>query len=134
MDIEQWLYSLPLRWRAFFHRNQVDQEMKEELRGHLEQQIGENIAQGMPPEEARRSALRAMGGLTQIERRCRDARGGSLWEDFTQDFRFDIRQLLRNRGFSALVSASFWWWEQPYCSRVSKRFAAQAPASRPPGC
>ena len=32
MDIEQWLYSFPLRLRSIFHPNQVDQEMKEELR------------------------------------------------------------------------------------------------------
>jgi hypothetical protein len=39
MNIGQLLYSLPLRLRSFFHPNQVDQETKEELREHLEQQI-----------------------------------------------------------------------------------------------
>ena len=57
MDIEQWLYSLPLRLRGFFRPSQVDEEMREELREHLEQQIKENIAKGMLPEEARRSAV-----------------------------------------------------------------------------
>src|SRR5467141_4642391 len=103
MDIEQWLYSLPLRLRSFFHPNQVDQEMKEELREHLEQQIRENIAKGMSPEEARRSAVRTMGGIPQIEQQCRDARGGSVWDDFTQDLRYGFRQLLRSPGFSALA-------------------------------
>src|SRR5467141_2774376 len=103
MDIEQWLYSLPLRLRSFFHPNQVDQEMKEELREHLEQQIRENIAKGMSPEEARRSAVRTIGGIPQIEQQCRDARGGSVWDDFTQDLRYGFRQLLRSPGFSALA-------------------------------
>ena len=75
MSIERWFYSLPLRLRSFFLRHQVDEEMKEELRKHLEQQIEENIAKGMSPEEARYSAVRALGGITQIEQRCRDARG-----------------------------------------------------------
>src|SRR5579871_2537962 len=36
MSIEQWFYSLPSRLRSFFLRDQVDQEMKEELHEHLE--------------------------------------------------------------------------------------------------
>jgi putative ABC transport system permease protein len=103
MDIEQWLYSLPLRLRSFFHPNQADQEMKEELREHFEQQIRENIAKGMSPEEARRSAVRTMGGLPQIEQQCRDARGTSVLDDFTQDLRYGFRQLPRSPGFSALA-------------------------------
>src|SRR5437588_642001 len=103
MDIEQWLYSLPPRLRSFFHPNQVDQEMKEELREHLEQQIRENIAKGMSPEEARRSAVRTMGGIPQIEQQCRDARGGSVLDDFTQDLRYGFRQLLRSPGFFAVA-------------------------------
>jgi macrolide transport system ATP-binding/permease protein len=103
MSIEQWLYSLPLRLRSFFHPNQVDQEIKDELREHLEQQIKENIAKGMSPDEARRSAVRTMGGIPQIEQRCRDAHGGSVLDDFTQDLRYGFRQLLRNPGFFGLV-------------------------------
>jgi macrolide transport system ATP-binding/permease protein len=103
MNIEQWLYSLPLRLRSFFHPNQVDQEMKEELRQHLEQQIVENIAKGMSPGEARRSALLAMGGVSQVEQQCRDARGESILLDLAQDLRYGLRQLRRNKGFSALA-------------------------------
>ncbi len=79
MDIEQWLYSLPLRLRSFFYPNQMDEELKEELRQHLEQQIEENIAKGISPEDARYAAVRTIGGITQIEQQCRDARGGNMW-------------------------------------------------------
>src|SRR5215472_15747608 len=103
MNIEQWLYSFPLRLRSFFHPNQVDQDMREELREHLEQQINENIRKGMSADEARRSATLAMGGIAQIEQQCREARGGSILRDFVQDFRFGFRQLLRSPGFSVLA-------------------------------
>jgi len=62
MNFEQWLYTLPLRLRLLFRSKQVDQELKDELCDHLEQQINENVARGMSPEEARYSAMRALGG------------------------------------------------------------------------
>jgi macrolide transport system ATP-binding/permease protein len=101
--IFEWLYSLPWRVRSFFRRDQVDQELKDELRDHIEQQIQENLAAGMSPEDARYSALRALGGMTQIEQQCRDARGGSVIEDLVQDLRYGLRQLGRSPGFSALA-------------------------------
>jgi len=103
MTLEQWLYSLPVRFRSFLHRSQVDQEMQAELRQHLDQQTRENIAQGMSPEEARRSAVLTLGGITQIEQQCRDARGGNFLGDLMQDFRYGFRQLWRSPGFSVLA-------------------------------
>jgi macrolide transport system ATP-binding/permease protein len=103
MDIEQWFYSLPSRLRSFLHPKRMDQELKEELRQHLEQQIEENITKGMSPEDARYTAVRTMGGITQIEQQCRDARGGNIVDDFTQDLGYGFRQLWRSPGFSVLV-------------------------------
>jgi predicted permease len=103
MPLEAWFYSLPTRLRRLFHPNQVDQELKEELRAHLEQQIQDNVQRGMSSEEARYSALRALGGLTQIEQQCREARGGRVLGDFLQDLRYGFRQLRRAPGFSALT-------------------------------
>ena len=103
MNIEQWWYSLPFRWRSFFRPDQVDQEMKAEIREHLEQQTRENIRRGMSPEEARRSAVLKLGGMTQVEQQCRQARGGNALSDFIQDLRYGFRQLWRSPGFSALA-------------------------------
>jgi len=103
MRFEHWLYSLPLRLHCLFRPHQLDQEMKEELRQHLEQQIQENVGRGMSPQEARRSAVLAMGGIMQIEQQCRDVRGGGVLQDFVQDLRYGLRQLARSPGFSALA-------------------------------
>src|SRR6266446_5700462 len=103
MTFEQWFYTLRLRLRSFFRRKQVNQELKDELRDHLEHQIKENLAAGMSPEDARYSALRALGGMTQIEQQCRDTRGGNVIEDLVQDLRYGLRQLCRAPGFSALA-------------------------------
>ena len=81
----------------------MDQELKDELRDHLDRQIEENVAQGMPPEEARYAAMRAMGGVAQIEQQCRDTRGRSVVDEFVQDLRYGLRQVRRSPGFSALA-------------------------------
>src|ERR1700680_2774555 len=99
----EWFYTLPLRLRSFFRQRQVDEELKDELSDHLEQQIQENLATGMSPEEARVAALRALGGVTQIEPQWRDGRGGGVLEDLVQDLRYGFRQLFRSRGFSILA-------------------------------
>jgi len=57
----------------------------------------------MSPDDARYAALRALGGMTQIEQQCRDARGGNVIEDLVQDLRYGLRQLYRSRGFSFLA-------------------------------
>ena len=103
MTFEQWFYTLPLRLRSLFRRKKVDQDLTDELRDHLDQQISENLARGMSPEEARYSALRAMGGITQIEQLCRDARGANVIENLIQDLRYGLRQLVRSPGFSSLA-------------------------------
>jgi macrolide transport system ATP-binding/permease protein len=103
MPVEHWFYTLPLRLRSLFRRTQVDQELQQELRDHLEQQIKVNLARGMSSEEARYSALRALGGVTQIEEQCRDTRGVNTIENFLQDLRYGLRQLRRSPGFSVLA-------------------------------
>jgi macrolide transport system ATP-binding/permease protein len=103
MPFEAWFYSLPMRLRCLFRPNQLDQELKEELRDHLEQQIQDNVQRGMSAKEARYSALRALGGLTQIEQQCREARSGRILRHLAQDLRYGFRQLRRAPGFSALT-------------------------------
>jgi len=103
MGFEQWCYTVPLRLRSLFRRKQVDQELKEEIREHLEQQISENSGRGMSREEARYAALRALGGVSQIEQQCREARGLHIFENIIQDSKYGIRQLVRSPGFSILA-------------------------------
>ena len=57
----RWLAKLQMRVAMLFHRNLAGSRLDEELRFHLEQQIAENIAVGMSPDEARHAALRAFG-------------------------------------------------------------------------
>jgi len=104
MTFAEWLHTLRLRLRSLFRRDQVDQEIVDELGDHLERQIAENVAAGMSAEQARCAALRAMGGgITQIRERCVEAHGFNAIEDLVEDLRFGLRQLWRSPGFSALA-------------------------------
>jgi predicted permease len=97
-------------WRAIVNRQSLpaqagstDNNLDEELRFHLEQQIAQNIAAGMSPEAARYAALRALGGEEQIKEECRDARGGRFLEELAQDVRYGLRILARSPGFTAVA-------------------------------
>jgi predicted permease len=103
MKPEHWIYTIPLRLRSLIGRKQVDQELSDELREHLELQVENNLARGMSVDEARRSALRALGSVPRIEQECRDARRVNTIEDFFQDLRYGVRQLRRSPGFAALA-------------------------------
>ena len=87
MRFEHWFYTIPLRLRSLLRRSEVDGELDEEIRYHLERKIEEHIAGGMTAEEARYAALRAMGGVEQQKEKCRDMRRVRLIEDLLQDLR-----------------------------------------------
>ena len=103
MRIEHWWFTAPLRLRSIFRRRRVEQELDEELQFHLEHKIEEGIAQGLPPDEARRRAMRAMGGLEQRKEEMRDMRRVNWLTDFFADTRYAVRSLLRNPGLAAFV-------------------------------
>ncbi len=92
--------KIRLRLRSLFSRTAVETELDEELRYHIERQIDEDIARGVPPDEARSAALRAFGGYQQKKEECRDMRGINFIESLVRDVAFAIRQLRKNLIFS----------------------------------
>jgi macrolide transport system ATP-binding/permease protein len=99
----RWRYKLPLRLLSLFHRNKAELDLSEELQFHLHNQIDEFVAQGMNPQEARRAALQALGGVEQVKEECREARKMNLIENFGRDLRLGLRMLRGRPGFTVLV-------------------------------
>jgi predicted permease len=80
-----------------------DHELTAELDAHLLLHIEDNLRAGMPPDEARRRALIALGGVDQIREAYRDQRGLPWLETTLNDLQSAIRQVRRSSGFSAAV-------------------------------
>src|SRR5919112_5310040 len=95
--------ALTRRVRALLKREEMEGELDEELRFHIEKEIERNVARGMSPAEARRVALVEFGGVERVREECRDVRGVRLLEDLLQDLRYALRVLTKSRAFT-LVS------------------------------
>jgi putative ABC transport system permease protein len=97
------LSDLLRRWRALTHRDQMEQELDEEMRFHLERDIEQNVKNGMSPEDARYAALKAFGGVEQSKEQCRSARGVGFIDNTLRDVSFSLRVLLKNYAFTIVV-------------------------------
>jgi putative ABC transport system permease protein len=79
--------------------------MDDELRFHLEMETEANMGRGLSPDEARRAALRDLGGVAQTKEEIRDVRRLPI-EWLWHDARLALRSLRRNAGFSAFAIAT----------------------------
>jgi putative ABC transport system permease protein len=100
------LRAIRMRMRSLFRPAQVEDDLSEELRGHLERLIEGNLAAGMSPADARVAALREFGNVAQAQEQCRDARGVGLIEDLVRDVRYGIRTLHASPGFTTVAVLS----------------------------
>jgi hypothetical protein len=92
------LRKLVTQVQGLLRRRKIERETDEELRFHIEMETGANRARGLSPEEARRQALRDLGGIAQTRDAVRGVR--TPWFDAVwQDLRYSLRGLARSPGY-----------------------------------
>jgi putative ABC transport system permease protein len=92
--------------RAAFRPGRLERDLEEEIRLHLELETEQNLKAGLSPEEARRRALIAFGGVQATREAHRDARPLSWLEDALADARHALRGLRRSPvlGAAAVIT------------------------------
>jgi predicted permease len=91
------------RLAFLWKRRQLEADLQEELGQHLEWKVRENLALGLPAEEARRRALLEFGNPTVARERSRETWSHAPLESLVQDLGYAARQLRKNFGFSAVA-------------------------------
>jgi len=97
--LRSWLWRLV----GLFHKKPRNLEIAAELESHLQLHIDDNLRAGLTPQEARRRAVLALGGVEQTKEAYRDRRGFPVLEAFSQDVRFGLRMVRKNPGFTVAV-------------------------------
>ena len=98
------------RWRslaaAVFRRRQVEEELSEEIRFHIETRARDLMARGMSAEAARRTARIEFGSVERYKEEVRSARGLRLVNEARADLLTGARALRRAPGFTLAAGLS----------------------------
>src|SRR5262245_49414485 len=100
-SLRSWLWKVPL-----------DQEVDEELTLHIDMRTRELIDRGLDPKTARDIVLSRIGDLGQLKRTCvdlgrkreREMRLTRFLEEFRDDVRLAVRQLMKAPGFTLVAT------------------------------
>jgi macrolide transport system ATP-binding/permease protein len=89
------------RGAGLFRRRARERALADELESHLALHVDDNIRRGLAPDEARRQAVLAIGGIEAMKEAYRDQSTVPLVEHTIQDVKLALRQLARRPALAA---------------------------------
>ena len=92
--------SLRFRMATLFQCSQMNAEMEEELRSHIQHRADDLERSGLPRAEAERRARIEFGGQERFVEECHEAMGGNVIESLIHDVRLSLRKLRNSPGFT----------------------------------
>jgi len=93
-------------WLTLTGASRLDSDLDDELRDYLREIEARKIAEGLPPEAARRAALLETGGIDQIKEQVRDIRIGQAFKETLRDVGYAWRMLRKSPAFSCAAIAT----------------------------
>ena len=92
-----------MSWRRFWRRRGADVDLVQEIDLYLAEEIDENIARGMSPEEARRRAYLKFGSPQQVRESVWQQNSVTLVDSALRDLKYAARTLSRSPGFTLIA-------------------------------
>ena len=89
-------------WRVLWRSKQVEAEMQDEMRFHIEMETERLRAGGLDAGEARRQAHVRFGGVEKFREEGRDARGLAWLGSVSLDARLGVRMLAKHRWLTVV--------------------------------
>src|SRR5258706_4998641 len=93
-------------WNGLWRRTNLERDMEDELRLHLEERTEALEKSGLPRQEAVRRARIEFGAVENYKEQCREARGLRWPDEVMQDLRYAVRMARKSRGVTAVAVLS----------------------------